>query len=152
MELGDIRSTILQTPLVKSLPEAMQPRFVMMLLWVSETKVTSRGDTLFLKGERETHHGCLILQGMVEIKKGEEKVGTFVEAPDILGEMQLFTPDGQRTATVEVAVGGQMLVFEWTQLGKAARESYNAEEMATLKNAIMKFAWKRDTSLFEKMP
>ena len=148
MELGDIRSTILRTPLVKNLPEEMQPNFVMMLLYLSETREMSRGEILFLKGECETDTGCVILQGMVEVQCKEKAV--FVEAPEIIGEMHLFTPEGARTATVEVTVGGMCLEFEWGALGTLARQFYSAKELDTLKKSIVDYAWKRDASLFAK--
>ena len=148
MELGDIRSVILSTPLVKNLHDDMRPRFVMMLLHLSETKEMSRGDVLFLKGDRETDTGCLILQGEVEVQR--EGKGIFVEAPEIIGEMHLFTPEGERTATVEVTVGGLRLEFEWGALGSLARQFYSPEELDILKKAIVGYAWKRDASLFAK--
>ncbi len=149
MHLKMIRERVLDTPLVKALPESMQQRFVMILLWVSETRDTSRCEKLFVQGDHDTGTGCVILEGMVQVRTEEKPdVVKHVEAPDVLGEVQLFTPQGQRSATVEVVVGGTVLSFVWRELGAAAQQLYTEEEMATLKRIIAQSAWRREENLF----
>ena len=150
MELADIRERILKTPLIRQLPEAMKPRIAMILLWVSKTQEIQREDKIFKQGQRDTGTGCIILEGMVRIITEESDKKT-VEAPDILGEVQLFTPDGVRTATVQVVVGGEILTFSWTDFGKAARQFFDEEEMETLKKAITECAWMRQKNLLERL-
>ncbi len=149
MLLQDTRKEILATKLLKNLPETMQSRFVMALLGVSEMREVSREEHLILKGDEETDVGFLILQGSVEIKR-DEAGGPFVNAPDVVGEMHLFTPKGRRTATVVVSIGGWVLEFEWKRLGAAARELYSDEELKLLKQSMVEYAWKRDPGLFDK--
>ena len=150
MELSLVRERILNTPLVKNLPKGMRQRFVMILLWISETEEVSREQQIFRQGEKDADKGCLILEGMVRIVTEESDKKT-IEAPDILGEVQLFTPKGTRTATVEVIVGGDILSFGWWDFGAAAVEFYTGEEMATLKKVIADSAWTREDNLYEKI-
>ncbi len=150
MELGDIRQRIKDTPLVKKLPEDMQQRFVMMILAIAETKEVSREEKIFEQGAKDTDQGCLILEGMVRIIT-EDSDNKTIEAPEILGEVQLFTPQGARTATVEVVVGGKILLFKWRDLSELSKTLYNNDEMATLKKIIQESAWTREKNLFEKL-
>lgn len=150
MELHVIRERIQKCSLVSSLPSAMRQRFVMLLLNIAETQSVSRRHVLFEIGDKNTNTGCVILEGMVKVKteSGESK---HIEAPDILGEVQLFTPSGKRTATVEVVIGGSVLLFSWKKLGAAAKAEFNDEEMGKLKEAITKSAWRREANIFEKI-
>ncbi len=150
MNLQTIRERILATPLVSSLPEDMRQRYVMMLLWVSQTESVSRESVLFKQGDKDAGTGCLVLEGMVRIIADGREIKT-IEAPDILGEVQLFTPQGTRTATVEVIVGGEVLMFEWNALGNMMREFYTAEEFGAMKKMIAQSAWTREENLAEKL-
>ena len=99
MELSLLPARILETPLVRSLPEDMRIKVVTLLLQISETEEVSREQKLFIQGDMDTDQGCLILEGMVRIITEGNNRNT-IAAPDILGEVQLFTPNGERTATV----------------------------------------------------
>ncbi len=68
MDLAAIRERIMATPLVSRLPATMRQRFVMILLWLADTREVSREETRFQQGESDTDSGCLILEGMVRIK------------------------------------------------------------------------------------
>ena len=150
MELGEIRQRIQDTPLVKKLPQDMQKRFAMMLLAIAETRDMSREEKIFEQGAKDTDQGCLILEGMVRIITEESDKKT-IEAPEILGEVQLFTPQGARTATVKVVVGGTILLFKWRTLSQLAKTFYNEEEMSNLRKIIHESAWTREKNLFEKI-
>ncbi len=150
MDLAEIREQIQNTPLVQHLPEGMRKRFVTMLLWLSQTEEVSREDKLFTQGDKNSDRGILILEGMVRIITEETDKKT-IEAPDILGEVQLFTPQGARTATVKVIVGGIILAFQWRDLAREAIEIYTDDEMNTLKKVIAESAWTREKDLFEKV-
>lgn len=143
MELELIRSRILETPLVQRLPESLQQRFVMMLLWLGHERKVSREEVLFKMGDKHADQGCVILEGMVRVNSERKKDKT-IEAPDILGELQLFTPEKARTATVEVVVGGSVLHFAWSDLAKEARQFFNDKEFDDLKRSIAEVAWTRE--------
>lgn len=147
MELQEIREEILRVPVFESLPDVMHARLLTGLLSTARTRAVTRGDFLFLQGERETDTGCLLLRGAVEVRR-EGVNPVYVEAPDILGEMHLFTPQGQRTATVEVTVGGVVLEFQWREFGVVSRNLFNKEELALLKKSIVDCAWRREPELF----
>lgn len=149
MELEKIREQILKTRLVRNLPENMRQRFAMLILGLAETREVFREEQIFKQGDRDADTGCIILEGMVRIITEDSDKKT-IEAPDILGEVQLFTPDRVRTATVEVVVGGNILTFKWKDLGRATQEVFNKEEMAALKRVITESAWTREKSVFEK--
>ena len=150
MDLSTIRERVLATPLVKKLPAAMHQRFAQALLWISETKDVARTQNLIEQGEKHSDEGVLILEGMVRVKT-EDGISKTIEAPDILGEIQLFTPGRARTATVEVVVGGKILTFGWTALAQECRGVFTEDEMRTLKEAIYSSAWTREKGLFEKI-
>jgi hypothetical protein len=150
MDLSTIRERILATPLVMKLPAPMHQRFAQSLLWIAQTKEVSRAQHLIEQGEKHQDQGVLILEGMVRIKT-EEGVSKSIEAPDILGEVQLFTPGRARTATVEVVVGGEILVFSWDGLAQECRRIFSEDEMRTLKEAIYSSAWTREKGLFDKI-
>jgi len=149
MELSTMRERILATPLVKKLPDAMRKRFTTALLWISETEDATRTQRLIEQGDKNRDLGVLILEGMVRIKNESTQTKT-IEAPDILGEVQLFTPDRARTATGEVVVGGKILTFSWKALAAECRELFEDAEMETLRKAIYDSAWTREKGLFDK--
>ncbi len=151
MELQDLRERILNTPVVQSMPEKIRTRFCMALLWVSESQEVTLGEHLFLKGDQESDAGCILLLGSVEIYRQDGTHPVTVQAPDILGEMHLFSPGGQRTATVEVSSRGSVLRFEWQTLAKTAAHFLSKEEMATVNEILKKCAWKRDPGLFPQV-
>jgi len=150
MDLSTIRERILSTPLVKKLPAPMHQRFAQALLWISDTKDVARTQNLIEQGEKHSDQGVLILEGMVRVKT-EDGVSKTIEAPDILGEIQLFTPGRARTATVEVVVGGKILAFAWTTLAQECQRIFSDDEMKTLREAIYSSAWTREKGLFEKL-
>jgi CRP-like cAMP-binding protein len=150
MELAEVRLHILNTPLAKSLPEDMQYKFVMLLLWISKTATVEPDQKLFIKGSTDTDKGCLILEGSVRIITEESDQKT-IAAPDILGEVQLFTPKGERTATVQAIEGGVILTFGWRDFSSVARKLMSDEEMKTLKKTIADSAWTRENNLMEKI-
>ena len=103
-------AAVLKAPLVSFLPASMCDRFISALLDVAQEDETRSGDVLFTLGERNTDEGVFILEGAVKITRANGDV-RYIEAPDILGELQLFTPGGERTATVETVYGGAVLRF-----------------------------------------
>lgn len=91
MDTDQIRSKIRKTLLVKLLPDSMSERFIDMLLSVSEHGTIEPGQVLFKLGETNTDQGLLFLEGALKITRADGDV-RYIESPDILGEVQLFTP------------------------------------------------------------
>ena len=150
MELSMLRERILDTPLVRSLHPQMRKKMVMLLLSIAETEEVTREQKLFVQGDVDVDKGCLILEGMVRVAT-EGTMRNMISAPDILGEVQLFTPKGERTATVEVVVGGEILTFGWHEFGSEAQKLMSKDEMSELKRMIKDSAWTRDEKLLDKI-
>jgi hypothetical protein len=74
-----------------------------------------------------------------------------ITAPDFMGEIQLFTPNGERTAIVEVIVGGEILSFGWQEFSVVAREVMTTDEMDILNKLLLDSAMARKSSVVEKM-
>lgn len=147
MELQEVRDRIMQVPLCKSLPAPMQGPLVAGLLGLASTRDARKGSFLYLQGARDPDTGCLLLRGSVEVRK-ENEPPIIVNAPDVLGEMQLFTPLGRRTATVEMASDGTVLEFSWHDFAQLARRLFDKQERDVLKRAVADCAWRRDPNLF----
>lgn len=149
MDEDQIRSKVRQTILLKLLPVPMQDRFIEILLAVSEQGQVSSGETLFKCGEMNADQGCLILEGMLKVTRGDGDL-RYIEAPDILGEVQLFKPQAERTATVDVVLGGPVLTFQWHALGAAAKKVFSDDEMAALRETIVHSASSRERDILER--
>ena len=106
------------------------------------------GNTLFTLGESDTDRGCAVLDGLVKVTTSDG-TSRHLEGPEILGEVQLFTPLAKRTATVQVVVGGTMLAFEWHELGKLAQDRFTKVELAALRDAISHSANLREDNLLD---
>lgn len=150
MDLVTIRERMLATPLFKRLPETMHQRLAQALLWIAQTEDVSREQRLFELGQKNDDEGVIVLEGMVRIITEQDRNKT-IEAPDVLGEIQLFTPERTRTATVEVVVGGTILRFQWRDLARELKAVLSGEEMETLRKAIVDSAWQREQFLAERL-
>jgi len=149
MKLHDLRSKILSIPLMKLIPDTMQERLGMIFLWVSEAEQMTEGEHLYEEGQHDENLGCLLLDGAVIIRKGDHEPIT-VEGPALLGEMQQFTPDQARTATVELATAGLVLKFEWHEFVALSMAYLTKAEQATLKEVITRSASKRFRELYDQ--
>ena len=149
MRLIELRAQILLVPLVSTLPEALRDRIGMILMWVSEELVLGPGDRLFTEGESDTDVGCIVVEGLVQVKKEDAPVIT-VEAPSLLGEIQQFTADQVRTATVSFVDGGTVLKFNWHDFVLWAMRLLNKSEQLLLKEALARTASQRFWELHEQ--
>lgn len=150
MKLHEIRNKIRETLLVQLLPEEMRDRFVLVVLSTAEEDEMRSGKTLFKIGEPDADRGCAILEGMVKVTTADGEV-KHLEAPEILGEVQLFTPQAKRTATVHTVLGGPILIFRWQELGRLARQVFSQEELSTLRERISDLADMREKDLLHKI-
>ncbi len=146
MDTDQIRSKIHETLLVKLMSDGISDRFIDVLLSVSERTAISPGQVLFKIGETDTDQGLLFLEGALKITRGDGDV-RYLESPDIMGEVQLFTPQAERTATVEVVFGGPVLTFAWHDLGAAAQKEFDADELTELRELIKHTARTREKDI-----
>lgn len=150
MEAKRISKTLLQVPLVARLPETMRGRFVDLVLEVAQPDEVRAGEVLFRIGEKNMDEGVFFLEGAVKVTRASGQT-LFFEAPDVLGEVQLFSPSAERTATVEMAYSGTLLRFSWKELGAAAKKVLNETELSTLREAIKDIAAAREKNLLTSL-
>jgi hypothetical protein len=146
MEAKRIAKTLAETSLVSSLPDRMRARFVGLVLELAQASDARSGDVLFTRGEKNTDEGLFVLEGAVKVTRANGEV-RYLEAPDVLGEVQLFAPSAERTATVEVVYGGTVLRFSWKELAAASKKAFSPAEMGVLRDAIRDNADARERHL-----
>jgi hypothetical protein len=151
MHPKDILNKVHDSPLVKLLPDDMRGPFVGQLLERSGHETFASGATIYRRGDADTDLGCILLEGMVRVTLAD---GTqrYLEAPDILGEVQLFTPNAARTATVECVMGGPVLTFGWHDLGSYVRSTFTPEQLDTLRDCIRHSAKMREQNMLDQPP
>jgi hypothetical protein len=150
MDAKRVSKALLESPLAMQLPEAMRRRFADSVLDVAQLDDARSGDVLFRLGERNTDEGLFILEGAVKVTRSNGEV-LYLEAPDVLGEVQLFAPGAERTATVEIVYGGTILRFSWRELGAQTKTVFNADELAALREAIRDSASAREKNLLTSL-
>lgn len=139
-----------QAPLVAFLPKEMRDPFLDAVSDIAHADETQSGETLFKLGDRNTDEGLFILEGAVKVTRANGDV-RYLLAPDVLGEVQLFAPGAERTATVEVVYGGAVMRFSWRELGAKAKSIYNAAELTELRRAIRESADAREKNLLKSL-
>lgn len=146
MDSKRIAKAVTETPVVGALPHRMQGRFVDLVLEVAHSTESRSGDVLFRLGEKNTDEGLFVLEGAVKVTRANGEV-RYLEAPEVLGEVQLFAPSSERTATVEAVYGGALLRFSWKELGARAKTVFSPSEMGVLRDAIRDSADARERNL-----
>jgi len=151
MHPQDVLNKLHETPLVKLLPPEMRGPFVGQLLARAQHESYAAGATVFKRGESETDMGVIFLEGMVRVTlaDGQQR---YLEAPEILGEVQLFTPNANRSATVDCVVGGAVLEFGWHDLGTSIRETFTSAQLDTLRECIKHSAKTREQNMLDAPP
>lgn len=150
MDSKRIIKALLATPLIARLPESMRRRLADQVIEVAQSDEARAGEVLFRIGDKNTDEGVFFLEGAVKVTRASGEV-LFFEAPDVLGEVQLFSPGAERTATVEMAYSGTLLRFSWKELGAAAKTAFTAEELAQLREAIRDTAAAREKNLLTSL-
>ncbi len=150
MEPKRILKSIQNTPLVGALPEEMRKRFADLILEVAQAGEAESGEVLFRLGEKNTDEGIFFLEGAVKVTRANGEV-RYLEAPDVLGEVQLFAPSSERTATVETVYGGAVLRFSWRELSAEAKAVFSPAELAALREAIRDSADARERNLLTSL-
>jgi len=146
MDSKRIAKTLGETALVSALPPRMRDRFVDLVLDVAQSTDARSGDVLFKLGEKNTDEGLFILEGAVKVTRANGDV-RYLEAPEVLGEVQLFAPSAERTATVETVYGGAILRFSWKELAAQSKKIFSPAEMGVLRDAIRDSADARERNL-----
>ena len=150
MNHTQLTAAIGNTLLLQVLPEFMREKFIELILSASAEVDIGPGDILFRAGEPDVDRGYICLEGALRVTRADGTV-RYIEAPDILGEVQLFSPGAKRTATVEAVFGGAALEFEWRDLGAMAKDTFGKDELRELRDAIAHSASMREKNLLESL-
>ncbi len=148
-ELTALRTRILAVPFLRALPPALRDRFAMIILWISIVRSIKEGDELYAEGGHDDTGGCMLLDGRAEvIRTGLET--EIVPAPSLFGEIQQFTEDRRRTATVRLLESGRALTSSWEDLAEIARDVFTKEEHNVVSILLKQMAWGRCAELFDQ--
>ncbi len=148
-ELTVLRTRILAAPFLDALPPKLRDRFAMIVLWISTVRSLEEGKELYIEGCRDDTGDCLLLDGSVEvIRTGFET--EVVPGPSLLGEIQQFTQDKHRTATVRVLVPARALTFSWEELSELAHRVFIEEDCNIVSILLKQMAWGRCAELFDQ--
>ncbi|NUM56250.1 MAG: cyclic nucleotide-binding domain-containing protein [Candidatus Hydrogenedentes bacterium] len=144
MTLSDYRKRLLLLPFITELPEPLRARIAMCLLWIGQPAQFAVGDAIFVQGDEDENTGCVLLQGEVEVLRGNQDA-VRVQAPELLGEMQQLEPTAQRTATVQAIADAQTLLFSWHDFVVYSAVLLTTEEQIVLRDVIRNSAARRRT-------
>ena len=149
MTQSELRAALLEVSLVKALPRNMRRRMAMIFLWTSESRMVEPGEHLYEQGAQDESGGLVLVAGSVEIVKAGDEPEVVV-APDILGEIQQFMSNHERTATVTALDLGCILTFSWQDLAITVAEVFTPHECEILRALIAQMAWGRCAELFDQ--
>ena len=133
---------IAELSLWAAFPEGTRQRVAEAVNEVAHLLELEPGEVLFQEGALGGSAGCILLEGRVCVERaGAPPIR--VDAPAILGEMQQFNPQAQRTATVRAEGEAQILKFAWQELYAHAKEALDEGEQSALLDAIEHKVWER---------
>lgn len=142
MTLSEYRKKLLLLPFIAELPEPLRARVAMCLMWIGQPAQFAVGDAIFVQGEEDENIGCVLLQGEVEVLR-DSLEAIRVPAPNLLGEMQQLEPTAQRTATVQVTIEAQTLLFSWHDFVAHSGVLLNTDEQVVLRDVVRAAAARR---------
>ncbi len=158
MDKAQAREQVLQMPLLSAMGDGSRGQAADILLAISEELELAHGDLLMHEGALGGMAGYILLEGAVVVAR-EGASPITLDAPALVGEMQQFNPQAQRTATVTAKGPGMALKFIWQQLYTQAREQLAEAEQALLIDGIERCVWERfhadavvDLALFRELP
>jgi len=145
--LEPLRARLQEVPVFAAMSEDLRQRVAMVLLWCGELEDCTAGRLLFVEGERDDSHGCILLDGKVEVLKREGPTKRLF-APELMGEMHLFGVDFARTATVKTLGQVTVLRFSWDEVRTMAEAVLRPSEMDDLVLALSARAHARLEELY----
>jgi len=129
-------------PLLAQVPGPARERIAELFLGVSRVLDLEAGDILIQEGALGGTAGYILVHGQVSVeRRGAPEVR--LDSPALLGEMQQFNPQEQRTATVTAENNGVALKFGWLDLYARAKEALSEDEQHLLLAAIERCVWER---------
>ncbi|MBP8128105.1 MAG: cyclic nucleotide-binding domain-containing protein [Candidatus Hydrogenedentes bacterium] len=155
MERGEVLRTLQGLPLVQYIPEAQRGAVAALFADVSKEVALAPGEILIRQGELGGETGYVLVDGSVEV---EPDAGAPIRlmAPALLGEMNQFNPQAQRTATVRALTPIHALRFAWPAFYAKARSSFSVAGQGLIVDAMERCVLERfhrsmllDLALFE---
>jgi len=158
MDAAVVREALMGLSLLAGMPEDVRVEVAEALVGVSELVAPEKGKALFQEGAIGGARGYVLLTGAVVVnREGAEPVQ--VSAPAVLGEMQQFSLQQYRTATVTVSKSGYALAFDWADFYARARSTLGDEAQGMLLAQIERLVWDRvhsgavlDVAFFRALP
>lgn len=157
METVEILDTLMNLPLLSSLPDDARGRTAKLIHTVSKLVTHSDGEALLRKESLGAGTGFVLVQGKVRVKK-DDSDDIELAAPALLGEMQQFNPRALRSASVFSSGCTTALTFTWQALYDRVKEDLSMSEQMALMDSIERTVWKRfeqdslmDLALFKNL-
>ena len=125
---------------IQAFPGALRHRVVTMIQDVSEPQDIKQGTILLTKGDTTSNDGYILLEGTVEVLRGDIPTTT-VHPPALLGEVKQFNPVHERIADVTALQDLKVLHFNWEDFNAAAVKCLSESDLALFLNALSEYAW-----------
>ncbi len=138
------KDKISQVPVFAAFATPLRDHLTDILMDISNTRVLKKGEQLYAEGAIDDNTGALLVDGGLIVAFGT-KTPVFLEAPNMVGEMQQFNKYGTRTATVCARASATVLEFAWHDFVARIqdRPDINHADHATIRDAFTKFAGDR---------
>lgn len=140
MRQDELRKYLNEVDFFGGLSRDVQDHLTAVFQAISEEKTLPEGLVLFRAGEKGSNRGYVILEGDFSVQKPNTPM-VHAESPDLLGEIELFNPSKQRTATVEAMTDLKVLEFQWSDFMAKCKELLKPEQYTTVRDAIESHAW-----------
>lgn len=145
MQFEELQNELTNIAFFSNLSSELQNHVAQIFHSISEEKRIPEGMVLFKAGAEGTDVGYILIDGEITIgKEGYPEFQGF--APDLIGEMELFNPAKQRTATVKSGTELRVLQFRWSSFTSALSKRVSDSDRRAVKDAIESHAWDHFTS------
>ncbi len=135
MDLEEHGAQAGNVPMLQDLQEETRAIVTRILLKIAKRLQLASGDVLYTEGAEDTNVGALLVEGALTVQSGDSEPLT-VDAPDLLGEMQMLDEYGQRKATVTAAEDSVVLEFGWDDFIGVARSVLTQEQQVEVRDMI----------------
>lgn len=131
-------------PLIAAFQPALRKQLADILSDIGKVRVLKKGELLYAEGAVDDNTGAIVIDGALTVAFGT-KTPVFVQAPELVGEMQQFNKYGTRTATVCAKDPTTVLEFAWHDFVARVqdRPGIGHADHAVIRDAFKKFAGER---------
>jgi len=146
VEVSEYGAQVARIPMFQELREETRARVCSLLLSMVKPSVFVAGDILYMKGAEDPGTGALLVEGALAVGTGDGEE-LIVDAPELLGEMQMFDEYGQRTATVTATQASVVLEFVWNDFIALAISGLTQQQQLEVKAMLTAHAGARQGEL-----